>query len=65
MKYLIKFIKIFLKGLVGTMDEKEEFNGFDDTMWNNIEEYTKNLCKRVNENVETPQFIKEMMEKTK
>ena len=65
MKYIIKFIKIFLKGLTGTMEEKEEFNGFDDTMWNNIEKYTKELCERANENMETPQFIKEMIEKTK
>ena len=65
MKYIIKFIKIFLKGLTGIMEEKEEFNGFDDTMWNNIEEYTKALCERANENMETPQFIKDMMEKAK
>ena len=51
--------------MTGIMEEKEEFNGFDDIMWNNIEEYTKALCERANENMETPQFIKEMIEKAK
>lgn len=45
------------------MEEKKEFNGFDDTMWNNIEEYTKALCERADENTKTPQFIKEMIKR--
>ena len=47
------------------MKRREEFNGFDDTMWDNIEEYTKVLCERANENIETPQFIQDMIDKAK
>lgn len=47
------------------MEEKEEFNGFDDRGLDDLQEYVKNICERANENIETPQFIKEMIEKAK
>lgn len=30
----------------GIMEEKEKYNGFDDTGWDDIEEYSKSLLKR-------------------
>ena len=45
------------------MEEIEKYRGFDDSHWDNIEEFTKELIKNVDEHVETPNFIKEMIKK--
>ncbi|MGN1012279.1 MAG: hypothetical protein ACI4ON_00390 [Clostridia bacterium] len=56
------------------MEEKEEFNGFDDTGWDNIGEYLGNLIKgaknegRYKEILSTPDipnYLKEYREKNK
>lgn len=47
------------------MEGKERYRGFDDSQWDNIEEFTKELIKNADEHVETPNFIKEMIEKAK
>ncbi len=59
------------------MEEKEKFKGFDDTGWDNIEKYTKNWIKIINEETKDielkkeeeypniPEFLKENREKNK
>ena len=47
----------------GTLEEKEKYRGFDDSQWDNIEKFTTELIKNVDEHVEIPNFIKEMIKK--
>ena len=45
------------------MGEKERYRGFDDSQWDDIEKFTKELIKNADEHFETPNFIKKMIKK--